>query len=326
MIDVANPMFDVIQSDLEKLEDRLKEDVASPVEGVTQTILDLITSGGKRIRPALCLLASHGGPKFDLERTMPMAEAMELIHTASLVHDDVIDESDTRRGTATANARWGNQVAILAGDYVFARAFSLIADGNYDAFVTKKLAELVSNLSIGEIIQDRNIYQAVRDVEDYYSRIQKKTADFLETCCELGAWISDMEPGDVRRMAEYGHDIGMAFQITDDCLDIVETEATTGKPTGNDIRQGILTLPVIHAMEVSTDAAELQRIVTDPEMTDEMAERALVIVRATDGVDFAKDKADAFLDKARAALPENLPPDIREAFLMVVDFIGDRDF
>lgn len=319
-------MFDVIKGDLAQLEEHLLQAVTAPEPDITEIGSHLITSGGKRIRPALCLLAAHGGPKFELARVMPLAAALELIHTASLVHDDVIDAADTRRGAATVNARWNNQVAILSGDFVFARAFAMVAEQGYGKSVLKGLADLVGNLSMGEIIQDRNVYKASRDVADYYARIKKKTADFLETCCALGAEVGGMTQEEVARLADYGHAIGMAFQITDDLLDILETEEQTGKPAGNDIRQGILTLPVIRAMEVSPDAEELASIVTNPEMTPEMAERALAIVRATDGVDVARDKADEYLATAKASLPAALPSDIREAFELVADFIGERNF
>ena len=319
-------MFDVIKGDLEVLEQGVQEAVPSPNDRVTEVGMHIVTSGGKRIRPALCLLSARGGRAFDLPHVLPLAEALELIHTASLVHDDVIDEADTRRGAATANARWNNQVAILSGDYIFARAFTLIAEEGYDPYVSKRLADLVCNLSVGEIIQDHAVYQASRGMADYYERIQKKTADFLEICCELGAMVGGMDREEMKKLAEYGHCIGMAFQITDDLLDIEQTAETIGKPAGNDIRQGIVTLPVIRAIETSPDAEELERIVTDMEMTDEMVERALEIVKATDGVDFAKAKADEYLARAKAALPEGLPDAIREAYEMVADFIGDRDF
>ncbi|MCI7064332.1 MAG: polyprenyl synthetase family protein [Mitsuokella jalaludinii] len=319
-------MFDVIKGDLEVLEQGLQEAVTSTNDLVTEVGMHIVTSGGKRIRPALCLLSARGGRAFDLPHVLPLAEALELIHTASLVHDDVIDEADTRRGAATANARWNNQVAILSGDYIFARAFTLIAEEGYDPYVSKRLADLVCNLSVGEIIQDHAVYQASRGMADYYERIQKKTADFLEICCELGAMVGGMDREAMKKLAEYGHCIGMAFQITDDLLDIEQTAETIGKPAGNDIRQGIVTLPVIRAIETSPDAEELERIVTDMEMTDEMVERALEIVKATDGVDFAKAKADEYLARAKVALPEGLPDAIREAYEMVADFIGDRDF
>jgi heptaprenyl diphosphate synthase len=163
-------------------------------------------------------------------------------------------------------------------------------------------------------------------LDNYYERIQKKTADFLEICCELGGIVGGLPEEDTRKLAEYGHCIGMAFQITDDVLDIMQTSEQIGKPAGNDIRQGIVTLPVIYALNVSSDAEELASIVTDPEMSNEMVQRALTIVRETDGVEMAKAKADEYLERARQAIPVNLPAEIREAFVQVADFIGDRDF
>lgn len=323
---MSNSMFDVIKSDLEVLNEGLVEAVSSPEELVNEVGTHLVTAGGKRIRPALCLLAARGGKNFSLERVLPLAEALELIHTASLVHDDVIDAADTRRGEPTANAKWDNQVAILGGDYIFARGFWLIAQSGYGDYVSKRLAELVGNLSVGEIIQNKTIYQAVKDLDNYYERIQKKTADFLEICCELGGLVGGLSKEDTQKLAEYGHCVGMAFQITDDVLDIMQTSEQIGKPAGNDIRQGIVTLPVIHALNVSEDADELAAIVTNPEMTGEMVERALEIVRATDGVEVAKAKADEYLERARQAIPADLPEEIKDAFVQVADFIGDRDF
>lgn len=324
---LSNAMFDVIKGDLERLEERLIEAVSSPEDDlVTEVGTHLVTSGGKRIRPALCLLAAHGGPAFSLAHTLPLATALELIHTASLVHDDVIDKADTRRGAPTANAKWDNKIAILAGDYIFARAFRLVAENDYGDHVANRLAQLVGNLSVGEIIQDKQMYKAARDEADYYARIQKKTADFLEICCELGALVGGMDAAAAAKLAAYGHAIGMAFQITDDLLDILETSEQIGKPAGNDIRQGIVTLPVLRALAVSPAREELLAIVTDPAMTDEMVARALAIVRATDGAAFAQAKAEAYLSRAKAVLPEELPEDIRDAYEQVADFIGQRNF
>lgn len=323
---MPNAMFDVIKKDLEVLEEELLQAVSSEEELVNEVGTHLVTSGGKRLRPALCLLSARGGKEFDLKRTLPLAVALELIHTASLVHDDVIDSSDTRRGEPTANAKWGNQVAILSGDYIFARAFSLIAAAGYSNRVSVRLAELVCNLSVGEIIQDNAVYQASRGYEDYFCRIKKKTADFLEICCDLGAEVGGLTSAEGAKLAEYGHCIGMAFQITDDLLDILQTEETMGKPAGNDIRQGIVTLPVIRALEVSPEAEVLRQIVTDPEMGTADVERALEIVKATDGIDKAKEKADEYLERAKAVLPDTLPKEVKEAYIMVADFIGDRDY
>lgn len=319
-------MFDVVRADLEALEEGLLDAVGSPYGLVTEIGTHLVHAGGKRIRPGLCILAARSGKNFSLERILPLAETLELIHTASLVHDDVIDGAGTRRGAETANARWGSQIAILSGDYIFARAFALIATEGYGDYILKRLSELVCNLSIGEIIQNEMIYKASRDLDAYYERIQKKTADFLEICCELGAVVGGLDPADAKALARYGHAIGMAFQITDDILDILQTEEQIGKPAGNDIRQGIVTLPVIRALSVSSDAKELETIVTNRKMTDEDVRRALAIVRETDGVDFAMKRADDYLAHAKEILPASLPKEVREAYEMVADFIGDRDF
>ena len=167
-----NDMFDVIQADLEMLELTLTEAIASETALITDIGTHLVSSGGKRLRPALFLVAARGGTSFDPARAMPIAAALELVHTASLVHDDVIDEADTRRGAATANAKWGNQIAILTGDYIFARAFKLIAEKGYDSSIYVKLAQLVCTLSEGEILQDHTVYQVPKDESAYYERIR----------------------------------------------------------------------------------------------------------------------------------------------------------
>lgn len=323
---MSNAVFDVIQGDLEALEEELLQAVTSSVDLVTEVGTHLIQSGGKRLRPALCILAARGGRSFDLQRVLPLAVAFELIHMASLVHDDVIDEADTRRGAPTANAKWGNQVAILSGDYIFARAFKLIAETGYGDHVSERLSDLVCNLSLGEIMQDNAVFQASQGMDDYYGRVRKKTADFLEICCELGAEVGGLSKAEQKQLAEYGHCIGMAFQITDDLLDIQQTSEQLGKPAGNDIRQGIVTLPVIRALEVSPDAQELKDIVTNPEMSDADVERALTIVNASDGAEFAKAKADEYLARAKALIPAGLPQEIGEAYAQIADFIGERDF
>ena len=325
-MDLAKAMFGVIQDDLVALEKELLQAVISPIPLITEIGTHLVQSGGKRLRPALYFLAARSGPQFDRAYAMPLAIAIEVIHMASLVHDDVIDEAGTRRGTATANSKWGNQLAILSGDYLFAHAFSLVASNHYEEGIALRLSELVCGLSSGEIIQDASAYQAARSMPDYYRRIEKKTADFLALCCEMGALISKVDDRISKALYTYGHSIGMAFQITDDLLDVMAEAAKIGKPAGNDIRQGIVTLPVIRALDTSPDRAELMDIVTNPDMTDAMVARALAIVRASDGVVFAQAQADEFLQLAKRVLPAGLPTEAEQAFLAAADFIGRREF
>ena len=325
---MKNDIFDVIQADLEAFEPALAASVVSETPLITDVGEHLVSSGGKRLRPALFLLAARGGAAFDRARAMPIAVALELIHTASLVHDDVIDEADTRRGAETTNAKWGNQVAILSGDYLFARAFKLVAEEGYDSSVYVKLAQLVCTLSEGEILQDHTVYQVPASEHAYYERIRKKTADFLEICCELGGAIGGMSAEDTQGMALYVHAIGMAFQITDDLLDYRQTSEHIGKPAGRDLAQGFVTLPVIRALEVldAERRTELTSLITNPKMTDDEVARALEIVRMTDGLDYAQEQADAYLARAEAALPKSLDERIRETCLMAADFIGRREF
>jgi len=321
-------MFDVIEEDLTVLEAALEAALSTDSALVSDIGAHLVSSGGKRLRPALFLLAARACADFDRDRAMPIAVALELIHTASLVHDDVIDEADTRRGAATTNAKWGNQVAILSGDYIFARAFKQVARVGYSSHIYMRLADLVCTLSEGEILQDHTVYQVPVSEDAYYERIRKKTADFLEICCELGAGIGGMSAEDTANFARYGHAIGMAFQITDDLLDLQQTAERIGKPAGRDLAQGYVTLPVIRALSVLGAGAreELTALITNPKMSEEEVARALTLVRSTDGIDYAQEQADAYLARAKEALPASLDPRIRETCLMAADFIGRREF
>ena len=323
---MSSNMFDIIKADLADLELALQAAVKSPVDTITEIGNHLIKSGGKRLRPALYFLAAHCGQNYHRDRVMPLAVALELIHMASLVHDDVLDSATTRRGSETANAKWGNQLAILAGDYLFAKAFALVAEHNYGSRVELQLSRLLTDLSAGELIQNKEIYKASCDTEEYFERIAMKTANFLAISCQLGGDVAGLSEPEIQALYDYGYSVGMAFQLTDDLLDLTGDTKTIGKPAGNDILQGIITLPAIRALEVSPDKDELMSIVTDPDMTNAMLDRALELVRATDGVDFTKAKVDDYLSRAKANLPDSIPQEIRETYYMAADFISGREF
>lgn len=322
----ANCIFHFIKNDLEFLEKALYEAVTSSAPLIGEIGAHLVRSGGKRLRPALCLLAARSGPSFDRTQAIPLATAIELIHMASLVHDDVIDCAGTRRGALTANARWGNQAAVLTGDHIFAQAFSILSGHGYTDAIGNRLSMLVKNLCAGEILQDMALYTAEHSVEEYERRIGLKTADFLALCCEIGAMAGGADEETTAGLKAYGRAVGMAFQITDDLLDIMGDAERLGKPAGNDIRQGVVTLPVIRAMETSAERDELRVLVTDREMTDEAVVRALRIVHASDGCEFAQARADAYIAEARRVLPAGVTGEIRECFLRVADYIAERDF
>lgn len=322
----AKDIFHWIAPELAKLETLLREALASSAPLISEVGTHLVRSGGKRLRPALYLLAAKSCEGFEEQKAMPLAAAIELIHMASLVHDDVIDRAQTRRGTATANAKWGSQVAVLTGDYIFAQAFSMVSRKGYTEAVGERLAALVQGLCAGEIMQDSALYTAAHDLKEYEQRIAMKTADFLSICCELGGMVGGASPETCAGLKAYGKAVGMAFQITDDLLDVTGDEERIGKPAGNDIRQGVVTLPVIRALEVSPERDELRGIVTRREMTDDMVARAIEIVRASDGVAVARARADEYLKEARRVLPDAVQGEAREAFLEAANYIGQRDF
>ena len=325
-IQETKDIFHWIEPELALLEKTLGETLVSTAPLISEVGAHLVRSGGKRLRPALYLLAAKSCGGFDENKATPLAAAIELIHMASLVHDDVIDQAQTRRGTVTANAKWGNQVAVLTGDHMFAQAFALVSNKGYSEDVGERLAALVQGLCAGEILQDSALYTADHNLEEYERRIAMKTADFLAICCELGGMVGGAPTEVCEGLKAYGKAIGMAFQITDDLLDVMGDEERIGKPAGNDIRQGVVTLPVICALETSPDRDELRAIVTDREMTDDMVVRAIDIVRASDGVMKARKRADKYLEEARHVLPEAVDGEARTAFLEAAAYIGQRDF
>nr|WP_245542128.1 polyprenyl synthetase family protein [Propionispira raffinosivorans] len=322
----SNKMFDVVKEDLAKLEKEMLAVVQSPIELITEIGTHLVNSGGKRLRPALYFLAVRCGSSVDEKNIMPLAAAIEMIHMASLVHDDVIDSADMRRGTPTANSKWGNQISILSGDYLFAKAFSLIAKQNYSSRVTMILAQLICDLSEGEIIQNKETFRASKDKSEYYARIAKKTANFIAASCELGAIVAKLPEKEIDALRQYGEAIGMAFQITDDLLDLTATQEEIGKPAGNDILQGIVTLPVIHALEVSPNSEELQAILKTRDMSNDLLSRALDIVQATDAVEYARGKVDEYITKAYDVLPSSIPAAVFEAYQLAADSIRIRTY
>lgn len=319
-------IFDVIKEDLTELETALLKATQSDVGLITEIGTHLVQAGGKRLRPALYFLAARSGENYDRARSMPLGVALEMVHMASLVHDDVIDHADTRRGKVTANAKWGNQLAVLSGDYLFAKSFYLVIQNDYSKLVNSQLASLICDLSVGEIIQNKETFKACIDEEEYYERIARKTANFLAVACQLGADVAGLPEEDVDALYDFGYCIGMAFQLTDDVLDLVSDTEKLGKPAGNDILQGIITLPAIRALINSPHRDELLGIVTNKNMTPEELARAIEIVKASDGIQYTREKVSYYLDTARNVLPKSLPADVREAYLMAVNFIAARDF
>lgn len=284
-----------------------------------------LLNGGKRLRPMLFLLCTRAKIFSSNEKTMPLATALELIHTASLVHDDILDGAKKRRGVETVNAKYGAQISVLVGDYLFAKAFQLVAENNYSDKVAAVLSKLVKNLCIGEIMQDRSLY-VVPTLSEYYTRINLKTAVFLASCCRLGGIISELDDREIDGLAFYGGNLGLAFQIVDDILDFFGDEKVTGKIVGGDLKSGVMTLPVIRALNVSRDADILREIVTSREVTKSDIDKAIEIIKSTDAIEYCKMRAIAHIDSALVNLPFGIKTSVRLALEKIADFVVNRNW
>ncbi len=316
-------IFGIVSEDLVAVEEELYSIIQSPVDMVNDIGVHLVQAGGKRIRPALYLLCARGGVPNQAE-LLPMAVAIELIHMATLVHDDIIDNAATRRGRPTANARWGNHSSVLTGDYLFAKAFSAIILARKN--MLKILTDVICNICEGEIIQLKEAFNANQTEADYRLRVAQKTADFIAASCELGAIAGGLDEKSVIRVREYGYALGMAFQITDDILDITASAEQLGKPVGNDLRQGIVTLPVIYALKNSPRSDELRNIIINQKMSDDEVKRGLEIIHQTEAVEYSYGQVHTYLQHARNSLPATLNSSVRESLFAVADFVGLRKY
>lgn len=284
----------------------------------------LIDAGGKRVRPALTLLSFKAAGGNDVRTVVPIAVAIELIHTASLIHDDINDGTDLRRGIPTANRKFGDSNALVAGDFLFVKAFRI--GGMYEWEIVKIIADACAKLAEGEVMQDSNRYNIDLSMEDYLTTIEKKTASLITACVKVGAVLSGSPSVMVNALANYAHSIGMAFQITDDILDVRETTERTGKPRGNDIREGQLSIVIIKALEMTDEInrRELQRIIRKNENTDQEIEMAVGIIMDTDALESAYAVAKEFADRAREELMTIPESEYRDNLELINEMIIER--
>ena len=307
--------------DLRNLEIYLKKAVSE--DDFIKEICTPLISGGKRLRPKLFLLCSITRKTYPAEKLLPLATALELIHTASLVHDDILDGAKKRRGGDTLNEKYGAQIAVLVGDYLFAKAFQLVAENNYGDEVSLILSKLVKNLCIGDIMQDRALFK-VPTLSEYYNRINLKTAFFLSTCCRLGGIISNLENSEVENLANYGTSLGLAFQIVDDLLDFFGEEKITGKALGGDLKSGVITLPVIRALQAGKNFDTLKNILAQDKISDSEIKLAIKIISETDAIEYCKNRALSHIECARLDLPANINTAVKFYLEQIADFVINR--
>lgn len=240
-------IYSPIQQQLNQVEDRLRALSQTDAPYLEPLLEYVLASGGKRIRPAITLLASDFYPH-QPENSITMASAVELLHVATLIHDDTVDNSDLRRGRATVSNHWGQHVAVLFGDYVFGTSATFVCDtGNLR--VIRRFSETIMDLASGELVEYFSAFDATQARKQYDERIYRKTASLFRTAAETGAILGEAPEPQIQALRAYGYNIGMAFQIVDDLLDVQGDAAELGKPVGNDLLQGVLTLPTIMLIE-----------------------------------------------------------------------------
>jgi len=317
-------MFNPINKDLAMVEEQLIESIDTELPLLDEAATHLVKAGGKRLRPAFVLLAAKLFSN-SVEHVLPMAVALEMVHMASLVHDDVIDNSVLRRGQPTVKSEWGNRISLYTGNYVLAKSLCMVA-----TYQRSDILEVLANASMriceGEIKQMQSCYDVHQGFKDYLRRIEKKTALLISVSCQLGAMISKSNDTEITALKKYGYYLGMAFQVTDDILDFVADEKTLGKPVGSDIRQGVITLPAIYALKYGASRQQLGKLLSSPELCFNQAEEIVSLITESDGIDYAYQVSCTFAEKAMQQL--NCLPDVqaKDALYDIAAFISGREY
>ena len=315
-------MYSYLNSDINIIERELESTIEAQSPLLRQASLHTLRAGGKRIRPVFVLLGGKFGD-YDINVIKNVAVPLELIHMASLVHDDVIDDAELRRGQPTIKAKWDNRIAMYTGDYIFARALELIGEIK-DPIAHRILADTIVQLSVGEIEQIKDKYNFDQNLKDYFRRIKRKTALLIATSCQLGAVASGVEEKDHKNLYRFGYYVGMSFQITDDVLDFTGTEQELGKPAGGDLLQGNITLPVLYAM--NNDAIRNKIINVHENSSRTEMDEIITMIKQSGAIEKSLDISDRYLAKALDIL-EKLPQNKAKKTLRdIAKFIGKRKY
>jgi octaprenyl-diphosphate synthase len=317
-------VFDLLRDDLVALEDEFGRDTVSGVEAITEIGEYLRAGGGKRIRPALLLLSAkllH----YQGRGAVRLGAVVEIIHTATLVHDDIIDEAKTRRGRPAANTQWGNSKCVLAGDWLYMQAFKIaVQERNFRILDT--LIELTQQMVEGELLQMEKLGRLI-SLDEHFDLIFRKTACLFSVCMRLGAILGGATEEQEAALANYGHDLGMAFQIVDDVLDLTASEQVLGKPVASDLREGKATMAVIHALErcTSEERSKIETIMRERAFNAVPHAHILEILQHYGSVEAATARAAQYAGSARKAICTFPDSEIKRALLWAPEFVVARE-
>jgi octaprenyl-diphosphate synthase len=323
-IATAKEIFELLHDDLLDIEREFESAAVSSVQVITDIAEYLREGGGKRIRPSLLLLSARSQGYTGRGATR-LGAVVEMVHTATLVHDDIIDAADTRRGRPSPNTTWGNPKCVLAGDWLYMQAFRVaLEERNFR--VLDLLISLTQQMVEGELLQLETLGRTVNS-QEYHDLIYRKTACLFEVSMRLGAVLAGVTRAEEDGMGEYGRNLGLAFQIVDDVLDLTASEEVLGKPVASDLREGKATLAVIHALENGSQS-ERDSIVTvleDRNFDRVSHDQILAVLRRNGSVEYAMDTAYRYAETARRLLTEMPESDYKRALLWVPDFVVARD-
>jgi octaprenyl-diphosphate synthase len=321
----AKEIFDLVKADLRVVEEEIALESLSSVDAITTIGRYLHASGGKRLRPSLLLLSSKliGGGG---QSAIHLGAVVELIHAATLVHDDVIDAAETRRGRPSTNAQWGNHTSVLAGDWLYMQAFQIaVRERNFR--VLDILIGLTQMMVEGELLQLERIGRIDVSEADYMELVHRKTAGLFSACARLGALVAGADSGAEDKLGDFAWNLGMAFQLIDDMLDFTAREKTLGKPVGGDLREGKMTLPLIYALErASTEERHLVEIILQERSYERVPFPEIrALIEKYHGFERIQLRAQAFTDKARQLIGDFPESPYQRALYAVTELVTDRD-
>ena len=318
-------IFDLVREDLIKVEQELTLQSGSAIEPVAEISSYLLAGGGKRLRPALLLL-SAGYAGYRGGSAVRLGAVVELIHSATLIHDDVIDGANTRRGQPSSNSRWGNHCSVLAGDWLYMQSFQMaLTESNFK--ILHVLIELTQNMVEGELVQLNKLGRMDLTEQDAVELAARKTACLFAGCARLGAVLGNLDEAGEQAIADYGHFAGLAFQLVDDLLDFTASPEQLGKPVLSDLKEGKVTLPLIYALEsAGAEGYCLVRTVLEEKgFVSVRPEQIAALVQESEALNRTRRAAHDFARRAKACLNGNSNSDFGRALLTVPDFILDRD-
>lgn len=317
--------LNIIGDDLKRVEQQFRKDLESDVPLIRKVGEYVLSSGGKRVRPALLLLAArlcgYAG-----DQAVPLASVVEFIHTATLLHDDVVDSATLRRGLASANTLWGNEASVLVGDFLFSKSFSLmVAVGSLD--ILRVLSGATTVIAEGEVMQLLSTGELDLTEERYISVVRAKTAILMSAACESGAILGSASPEKQKALAGFGMALGIAFQLMDDTLDYIATEEDFGKSIGHDLEEGKITLPLIHTLRNCSDSERdiIAAVIEKDEMSLDDFREVSGLVRQYGGIEYTVASARSYIQGCRHTLEDFENQTVRDALLELAEYVVIRN-